>query len=260
MTLGWLNWVNVNAKSFLPKTVKVDSVNICYDRLDRYIALLLWKYGILENKELSFFLSLIRADTVFVDIGGNMGIYSFRASRIIKEGKILIFEPDHSHFNCLLNTINNNKIPNIIPYQLAVADQNGSITFDNQSLNGGDFFISQKTGGVQVDAIKLDEFQVEDLTKIDIIKMDIQGAEYLALLGMQRIIHANEQLIIFCELWQKGMERLGININSFISFVRTMNLKVYSFKPVLHELEVDRLLNYHSGIITNIVLTKLKLV
>jgi FkbM family methyltransferase len=251
----WFNWLNKNLIHFLPKRIHIDGVNFYFNRLDRAVALLCWKYGIIEKQELRTVLSHIHEDTIFLDIGANMGIYSFRASKKIRTGKIISFEPDKNHFECLLKTRDKNKISNVFLHPLAVTNENGSISFHNQSMNGGDFRINYSQSGELVDTVKLDDFLGAG-HKVDVVKMDIQGAECLALLGMQNIILDNPDLLIFCEYWPKGMRLLNIQPDTFISFIEKMKLNMYLIGAELTPISLIEFERLHQKGYTNILLTR----
>lgn len=251
----WFNWLNKNLIQFLPKRILIDGVHFYFNRLDRAVALLCWKYGIIEKQELRTVLSYIHEDTTFLDIGANMGIYSFRASKKITTGKIISFEPDKNHFECLLKTRDKNKIGNVILHPLAVTNENGTISFHNQSMNGGDFRINYTQTGDVVDTVKLDDF-LGTGHKVDVVKMDIQGAEYLALQGMQNIILDNPDLLIFCEYWPKGMRLLNIQPHTFISFIEKMKLNLYLIGPALTPVSLNGFERLYNEGYTNILLTR----
>jgi len=61
----------------------------------------------------------------------------------------------------------------------------------------------------------------EGLTQVDVIKMDIQGAELLAFGGMRRLLDAGKPLRIFVEYWPYGLSKSGgAGEDFFASFQR----------------------------------------
>jgi hypothetical protein len=56
--------------------------------------------------------------------------------------------------------------------------------------------------------IALDDFFPPD-QRIDLVKMDIQGAEGMALAGMKRVIKSNPDLMIVLEFWPSGLREAG---------------------------------------------------
>src|SRR3989344_1330123 len=62
--------------------------------------------------------------------------------------------------------------------------------------------------------------------KIDIIKMDIEGAEVLALAGMKKTIARNPKIIIFTEFYPKAIERLGHSPMAFLKELITLGFSL----------------------------------
>lgn len=66
--------------------------------------------------------------------------------------------------------------------------------------------------------VTLDRLLAETgIEKVDVIKMDIQGAEALALRGMFRTLAYNPDLVIFTEFWPWGIEQTGLSPLGFLS-------------------------------------------
>lgn len=246
------NWLNCKLILFLPKTITIDGIKFYFNRSDRFVALLFWKYGLLEKRELQLLLRFLNDDSILIDIGANMGIFTFKACKKLVSGKIISFEPDKSHFNCLKETVNNNNINNVQLQNQAVTDRSGTMWFNNRSMNGGDFRVNSAQKGVEVETVSLDEFLGPGF-KADIIKMDIQGAELLALKGMENLLMSNTDILIFCEFWPKGMRLLNIDTEEFISFIESLKFNIYLIDKTLKPITIDQFKNIESG--SNFILT-----
>ena len=70
-------------------------------------------------------------------------------------------------------------------------------------------------GTITVDAVSLDDFFEGEGYPIDIIKIDIEGAEMAALLGMSRVLRKNENVKLFIELSPVGFQRTGFSPREF---------------------------------------------
>jgi FkbM family methyltransferase len=116
----------------------------------------------IQNKELEEFFEIKPGDT-FVDLGGNIGMSSTYAE-LKGVAKIYVAEPDPNIFECL----NKNKGNNWVIDNTAISDHNGGI---NIKIWPGDETI-------QVPSITFNTFvQKHNITKIDYLKIDIEGAE-----------------------------------------------------------------------------------
>jgi hypothetical protein len=78
-----------------------------------------------------------------------------------------------------------------------------------------------------VEAISLDEYFEVTPTRVDFLKMDIQGSEYDAFCGMQRILRENPNITILTEFWPKGLEQAGASPEAFLSQVRACGMQAY---------------------------------
>ncbi len=133
---------------------------------------------------------LVRPDTVFVDIGANIGTYSIHVG--IKSGgtaRILALEPHPRTFGKLVFNLRANGLDNVVARQVAVGAQAGKV--DLWSDGGGNIGHTSvlKAGtshakvSVRVDTAPLAQLVGEAaLPRIDILKIDIEGYEDRALM------------------------------------------------------------------------------
>ncbi|GAP71705.1 hypothetical protein SAMD00024442_161_2 [Candidatus Symbiothrix dinenymphae] len=79
--------------------------------------------------------------------------------------------------------------------------------------------IDDYTSKSEVACLSIDDFLPED-TKLDFIKMDIQGYEFTALQGMKNTLMRNrDHLKLFMELWPAGLKRAGSSASAVIAFL-----------------------------------------
>lgn len=207
--------------------------------LDRLMALYFWKFSILEDSETHLLQRLIKKDMVVLDIGANIGYYTLQfADWVGQEGKIFAFEPDPNNYSLLVKNIQANNIQNVIPVQKAVADQTQQIQLYRCEDHSGDHRIYDSLDGrqsVNVEAIALDDFFSEN-ERVDFIKMDIQGAEYSALAGMERLIQQQNTLKILCEFSPNLLKLAGISENHFLQRITDYGLQLHFINEQRKEL------------------------
>jgi len=132
----------------------------------------------------------IKEKDIVIDIGAHVGYFSIHSSVNAKNGKIFAFEPYDKSFEILMKNLNINKIKNVIPENLGVSKHTGTSTlylkkdfaignsiYKNSNL---DLKIDIKTISVQ------DIIKKNDIQKIDILKLDCEGAEYEILLNLDQ--------------------------------------------------------------------------
>ncbi len=170
--------------------------------------------GVYETYQLDLFRSLIRKGMTVLDIGANVGLYTVIAARLVgEEGRIISFEPEAQNFGILKKNISDNNFKNVQPIQVAVADTEGELTLFLSKGNKGkhSLFRPSDTGGEQVvKTIVLDKWlEKHTIGKVDIIKIDIQGAEPLAFSGMQKTLSTKPVLLM--EYDPKSIRESGHN-------------------------------------------------
>lgn len=129
---------------------------------------------------------------VIIDIGAHIGLFSVIASQVAgDQGKIYAFEPAPSTFELLQKTVSiNNKEKVIETVQKAVGKETGKITFfisDDKADNSNSlvqYKEDRSLHGIDVAVTSVDNFvQEKNISKLDFIKIDVEGAEYDTLQG-----------------------------------------------------------------------------
>lgn len=153
-----------------------------------------------EPSETKFLEEHLSPDSVFLDIGANIGWFTLVASTIISKGQIHAFEVRPDTFSYLSQTITENGLQQVATaYNVAVSDRVGElfINFASGSDNPGGAFISDhRVSGYEQHGVKsapLDDFP---LPKVDMIKMDAEGSEPLVLMGAMEMLHQNRPIIM----------------------------------------------------------------
>jgi FkbM family methyltransferase len=169
----------------------------------------------------------LKPGVVFVDIGANIGYYTLlAASRIGQEGKVIAFEPSDNNCVLLRRSLRANGFDNVELYPHAVADVERTVGLDMDFSNGQISLGDPLTSTYQVQAVTLDEF-LKDEPRIDIIKMDIEGAEWLALQGMHQLIQRHRPAI-FTEFHPVALETVsGITPELYLSQLRDLEYEVF---------------------------------
>ena len=134
-----------------------------------------------------------KENDIVVDAGANMGHISiFFSKQVGKNGKVYCFEPDKFNINMLNKNIqlNTDLTDNILIEDLLLWNENTIIDFEEAGTAGSSaVWFSGKNNLVKKQAVTLDSWAKErKLTRLDFIKMDIEGAEIEALDGAVEVI------------------------------------------------------------------------
>jgi FkbM family methyltransferase len=150
--------------------------------------------GTYEREKQKRIASELKPGSVFYDVGANVGLYSLLATRLDPAGKTYAFEPLpkntwylHRHFE--LNSIHNAQV-----LELAISDHVGThsfcVTGDRSTGHLG------QDGNLVVRTATLDSLlQEEEIPPPDYIKMDVEGAELMALRGASECIQRHRPAI-----------------------------------------------------------------
>jgi FkbM family methyltransferase len=141
-----------------------------------------------DTDELKILTSRIADGFTFIDVGSNVGWYALSVAR--EAGavptRILAVEPQPEIFDRLIYNIRQNPSCTIKAVDCAVADKTGELTLFLDPLNRGEASLkivnSSQTDAIRVPAVTLlDLLSREGLTRIDALKLDVEGAEDLVL-------------------------------------------------------------------------------
>ncbi len=177
-----------------------------------------------EDSELLFMKSILKDGSIFIDIGANIGLYSLIASKLVKEnGNIYAFEPYPKNRKVFNENITLNNFKNITVESFAITDKESEITlfYNNENANLGmvSAYITDSDNALKVKTISLDSYvKKQQITKIDFIKLDIEGGEYTALLGMQNVL-ANFSPILMIEILDYVPFAKNTNQDKIVSFL-----------------------------------------
>jgi FkbM family methyltransferase len=166
--------------------------------------------GEYEREEIGFIQSKLRPGDTFLDVGANIGAFSvIGAARVGERGRVLAFEALSSNIAMMKLSIAENPFcRNVALHQVILADSPRDDMFiAAQSLeegagNSGGGYIANANDVlpdlVRREAVRqdtLDNLVPADL-RVHVIKMDIEGAEVLALLGATRILKESRPIVL----------------------------------------------------------------
>ena len=135
---------------------------------------------IFEKDERDFIKSRCKDNSVFIDIGSNIGLYSFSVGSVYKEfknTKIFSIEPHPSLFQRLkYNALQNKDIP-INPREIALMDKSGEVKLDTPDENLGQGKISNSGKHTVIAKNLIDFIKEEKIENISAMKIDVEGNE-----------------------------------------------------------------------------------
>jgi FkbM family methyltransferase len=149
--------------------------------------------GRYEPQETALLKSILRPGMTFADIGANWGYFTLLASFLVGAGgRVISLEPDPRIFAALQENIARNRLSQAAALQVAAAHEACAMTLQGYDEQGGNWGVSsliaqaaQSADVFQATVRPLDALLDEQgIDSIDLLKMDIEGAEEMALRGM----------------------------------------------------------------------------
>ena len=169
--------------------------------------------GIYEFWKTRLFFDIVREGMTIIDAGVNKGYYSLLFAKLMNDkGQILSFEPDIGNCFWFNKSIQANKYKSIKLYQCALSESDSEAIFYPGKKSGWGSLRSSHETDLQkktmvVKTKKLDTIlQEEGISRVDIIKIDVQGADLLMLKGARKFLEANPKLKIAMDVDVKGEE------------------------------------------------------
>ena len=173
-----------------------------------------------EELTTEVFQKVVKEGDTVVDLGANIGYFTLLAARIVgNKGKVYAFEPEPLNYSLLTKNIDLNGYENVVAVQKAISDATGKVRFFLDKKDTGAHTMYQHgTGGefIEVESTTLDDFFADKGQTINVIKMDVEGAEMAALSGMDRTIKENKNLKMFVEFYFPGIKHAGHSPQEFV--------------------------------------------
>ena len=173
-------------------------------------------FASVERAERIFYLEYLREGMTVFDVGANVGELTLLFSRFVGEsGQIHAFEAAHSVFAKLETICRTAGRRNVTLNHLALAEKNGSIklniyddafsAFNSQAARPlGNYGLDLKPVGTEeMSAVTLDDYcGQKGIETIDLLKIDVEGAELQVLQGARRMLKAKNIALLTFEFGQ----------------------------------------------------------
>jgi FkbM family methyltransferase len=210
----------------------------------RGIAKLVFAFRESYEPELSCLKTILSPGSTFIDVGANIGIYTLAASKIVGEtGRVLAFEPSTQSSPLLAKNIALNGLTNVHTFSVALAQKKGRAWLHrgpNPTLNSLGKDPSWKEDGEEVVMEPLDRvLRKACVGSVDVIKMDVQGAEELVLRGASNIVTSAHPIVIL-EVWPEGAALLGLSPYGALELLKSWGYRFFSITGCEDLRELDQ--------------------
>ncbi len=142
-----------------------------------------------------------------IDFGGYNGFYGLLAAKVRPDSKVYIFEPDVINYQHIKKNVQINNLSNVVLIKAIVTNRIKSVFFSEH--RGRETGRISEDSDFKIDSLTLDDWLEKDNIKPVLIKLDIEGAEYLALSGMKNYLKNSLKINILLELHREVIKKFG---------------------------------------------------
>jgi FkbM family methyltransferase len=173
--------------------------------------------GFWEHNMQSLYARYLRPGDVVFDLGAHQGFLAMLAAGLVGDhGEVHAFEASATNFSRMVDNLRLNGVRNCRPVHAAVSDREGSVEFSDTAHDNSNTYIRSSPHfrdkpTVQVPALSLDTYLDATTSRPpDFIKVDVEGAEFEALVGAERLLNTRHPLMYLetHNLHNPGVDRL----------------------------------------------------
>ena len=186
-----------------------------------------------EEATTRLFDRLLKPGMMAVDIGAHVGYFTLvAAKRVGPAGTVLAFEPDTDNHAALLKNIAMNNYQNITVAQQAVSDREGLAQLHLTQAGSGRHSMFHhglpERGSVDIETTTLDA-TLEELgwPHVDLIKVDVEGAEVSVLNGMAQLFENQTALNLIVEFMPKLLYNAGVSPQKFFDKLTSLGPEIF---------------------------------
>lgn len=181
------------------------------------------------QEDMKFFRYFLKSRDVFVDVGANIGVLSLMAARaVVPGGYVYSFEPNPKVFRFLVENFQLNAITEgCQQYECALADEDAITSFYVRKY-GDDLGSLSKTTHLASRSVEVKvsrgDIVLKNLSKITLLKIDVEGAELRVLRGFQGLLD-RIKFIVFEANYQM-MQSHGLSFSQLIDFLEPEGFRI----------------------------------
>jgi len=181
-----------------------------------------------ERHTRKLFKEALRPGMRVLDIGAHIGYFALLAGREVgPTGKVYAFEPDPGNVRFLRHNIALNGLDEVVTaVPRAVADTSGMRPFFADPKNSVISSLWRQgwaDGTTPVECTTVDEYL--DGAAVDVVKLDVEGAEVHALRGMRRTLMESSRPVLIVECNPTAFAAAGVSVRDLLDELTVLELE-----------------------------------
>jgi len=177
-----------------------------------------------DSRAQKFIRENLKAGDTFLDIGANVGFYTFLGASIVGEtGRVIAIEPNPKTFEKMRKTIERNRLKNVLALNIGLGSSESEVELYYNSSIGNDsatMVAHGATESVKVKVLKLDEVVSQhNIETIAYVKIDVDGFEPEVFQGAKSLLAAGGIKALQCEfsdVWLRRMKNSPESVHGFL--------------------------------------------
>ncbi len=200
-----------------------------YLNLSESDAMVARAFGLYERKKVHLFRNTLKPGMTVVDVGANKGYFTLLAAQLTgHQGQVLSFEPAPENACWLRKSIEANGAQGVRVFEVALGDHAGERVLHLGNVSGFHSLLADlpdRTGdtlGVPCDT--LDNVLSEaGVTSVDLIKIDVEGAEMEVLVGAEETLRSNPGTTVAIDIHPM----YGVDPTQIVNLLKDWGFKIY---------------------------------
>ena len=203
-----------------------------------------------EPDLINYVASTVKPGVVVLDIGAHIGIFAVPcAHRVGLTGRVIAFEPDPTNCESLRKNVELNGLSNVVIVEKAASSTTASAVLHLSANNTGGHSLhaipsdsllyppATNHASVAVLTVTVDGWLAEaGISKVDFVKIDVEGYESAVLQGMQHTLQDNLEIQVVMEYWPWHLCRVGVPVERPLQLMADLGFRFYllesPIKPV----------------------------
>ena len=171
----------------------------------------------------------LRPGMTMLDGGAHVGYFTCQAARLVgPRGLVLAFEPAPRNFAILQANVWRNGFTNVVCFPWALGATPAHAELALSSTNTGDHRLhgGDARGGRELVRVAALDDVLAIRPPVDVVKLDVQGSEELALRGMAALLAASPRVLVLAELSPADARAAGSDPRALLDYYRALGFSL----------------------------------
>ncbi len=195
-----------------------------------------------EEDMLAVMRTYIAADSVCLDVGANIGHHTLFMASLARDGVTHAFEPLAKLCLQIGESIAKNEFQNVRVHQYGLSDISTTHNMQTNLLNIGKTTLDNRYQGGSVEEVTIRRFDDiwDPVSAVSFVKIDVEGHEYKALLGMEQMLRKDSPVLLF-EYSPIFYKENGTDCHELLNFVFSLGYCIFDCSDNGKKVDIDTL-------------------